>query len=157
MAEKKVLTQAELDALYEGSVDDIPDAPKFPTPKPGVYKLEIIGNERKEINDKPAHEIKYKVVEVLEEGETACEDAESCNPGDQFSQAYFMTTEGSAKTSMSILKELTAEVAERFGTGSLREACERSVGCVVTAIVSLRQNPKDKAKWYPNVTEWQLD
>jgi len=146
---------ADLDSLYEQSLDDIPALPGFKLPLPGVYKLKIVAQGLKDINESRAHEIQYEVLETLEaqEGNTI---GEACNPGDKFSQLYFMSTQKSVSFNMSRIGELLKPVSEAFGVKKFKDILEKAVGCEVIAIVKLRQNKMNKEQWFPEVEELQL-
>lgn len=154
--QKTPLSPEELDALYSRSLDDIPEMPGFPLPKPGVYVLEVIEQGLKEINDSRAHEFKYRVIECLEEGETICSEAKSCVAGDIFSQLYFMTTAKAVDFNIGKIMELLAPVRERFGSMTFPDLCAAYVGCQIRAIVKLRQNKQNKEQFFPEIAEMEL-
>lgn len=145
---------ANLESMYEQNLADIPDLPGFPIPHPGVYRLEVVEQGLKDIGDSKAHEFKYKVLEVMEVGDES--KGEDCIPGDMFSQLYFMTSEKSIAFNFGRIKNLVAPIAERFGTKSVRESCEKFVGCEIQAIVKLRQNAKNKEQFFPEIEEYEL-
>lgn len=153
---KVPVSQEELDALYGRSLDDIPELPGFPLPKPGVYALKVVEQGLKDINESKAHEFKYQVVEVLEEGETASTEAKSCIPGDMFSQLYFMTTQKAVEFNIGRIVKLLAPVKERFGCSGFTDLCAAYVGCEIRAIVKLRQNKQNKEQFFPEIEEIEL-
>lgn len=155
-AEKVALTPEELDAMYSRNLDDVPEMPGFPLPKPGVYHLRVKEQGLKEINDSRAHEFKYEVVEVLEESDTLAPEAKSCVPGDQFSQLYFMTTQKAIDFNWDRIVKLLQPVKERFGSKTFPQMCEAYVGCEIRAIVALRQNKEKKEQWFPEIKEMEL-
>lgn len=145
----------DLDSLYEQSLDDIPALPGFKLPNPGVYRLKIVAQGLKDINESRAHEIQYEVMETLELSDKGGA-GEECIPGDKFSQLYFMSTPKSVAFNMSRIGELLKPVSEAFGVKKFKDILEKAVGCEVIAIVKLRQNKMNKEQWFPEVEELQL-
>jgi hypothetical protein len=150
-----VAAQANLEAMYEKSLDDIPELPGFPLPFPGVYKLKIVAQGLKDIGESRAQEIQYEVVESLEVNSSG-PAGEQVIPGDKFSQLYFMTTAKSIAFNFSRITTLLKPVSDAFHCGNTKETLEKAVGCEVTAIVKLRQNKMNKEQWFPEVEELQL-
>ena len=152
--EQDVSAVANLESMYEKSLDDIPELPGFKLPAPGVYKLKIVGQGLKDINESRAQEIQYEVREVLESQEHAV--GELCIPGDKFSQLYFMSTQKAIAFNMSRIAVLLQPISSAFGVKSFKDTLEKAVGCEVVAIVKLRQNKMNKEQWFPEVEELQL-
>lgn len=152
--EQDVSAVANLESMYEKSLDDIPELPGFKNPAPGVYRLKIVAQGLKDINESRAQEIQYEVVEVLESNEGG--PGEQCIPGDKFSQLYFMSTQKAIAFNMSRIAALLQPISAAFGVKSFKDTLEKAVGCEVDAIVTLRQNKMNKEQWFPEVNELQL-
>lgn len=145
---------ANLEAMYEQNLADVPDLPGFKVPHPGIYVLLVKEQGLKEIGESRAHEFKYEVKEVLEIGDES--KGQECVPGDIITQLYFMTSEKSITFNMGRIKQLISPIAERFGTRGMGESLEKFVGCEIRALVKLRQNKQNKEQYFPEIEEYEL-
>ncbi len=152
----------ELDfSLLDKDLSDIEDLPGFEVPSNGEYILQL-KSALKMVNNKPAVEASYVVVECVKKDNDADPDSKE---GTKFSQLFFLTGDGSdpekdaemQALGLGKLKQLVAGVAEQVGVSNmgvlLRDHLKE---CVVTATVKRRVDTKDKDRIYATVKNMQL-
>ena len=89
--DKTVVAEDDIEAMLNQDLDDIPDLADFVVPKEGVYAVNVKDvDTTKEVGDSRCIEIKYKITELLEQGNSPLGD--DCKVGDEFTQLYFLTT-----------------------------------------------------------------
>jgi len=138
-----------MDALLDGTLDDLKDMPEFkPFPK-GAHRC-VINIEQKKIDGWPAFEIKLKGLETVE-----LADATSDQPleaGAETSVAFFMAHEKDivAELGQGKFKLIMASAAEKFGAKSTRDLIADCQGAEVIVITGLRDN-KDKTKKFTDI------
>jgi len=143
---------ADLDALLNQSLDDIPEVADFVVPKEGVYQLHVEKvDKNKEINEKRTIQFDYAIVECLQERGT--DTGDSVKPGDKFSEAYFVGSKEQGAFVQGLLKKLLAPVAARFSTSNLGTTIDAYAGCNIAATIKHRRNKDDKSIVYPRVTK----
>ena len=134
----------DINALLDGTLDDLADMPEFKPFPPGAHKV-IINVTQKVINKHPAFEVSMKAVETIELANAAdtplTKDAET-------SVAYMMDNElGQGK-----FKRILSAVAAHFGQKSNRELIAEMSNLECLVITTQRQN-KEKTQSYTDIVE----
>lgn len=143
----QVTQVASIDALFAMSIDDIADLPGFEVPCEGSYILNI-SLETKSIKKKPALEVNYEVVELVEPatpGETAV-------VGTKFSTANFIDNEYGLGNAKKVLATF-AEFANSRNPGDIIAAVK---DVRVAATLKHRKDKEDPSKIYANVSNITL-
>lgn len=138
MSADKTTSFDSLDDLFDADLDDLADLASFETPPKGAYVCTVttIG---KQINDKPAVEATFTVVETVE-----LEDS-SLTPvavGTKFSTMYSIGNE----TGIGSLKKFLAPFAAHFGTGKLGELVRDHVKEITVSLTLKHRKAKDDAE-----------
>jgi hypothetical protein len=139
------MTDFNINALLDGTLDDLADTPEFKPFPVGTHKV-VITLAQKEINKKPAFEMKIKALETIELANPN-EDAPLAN-GDETSIAFLLDNE----YGQGDLKKVLRAAAEKFGAKSNRELIEDVQNAEVAIITGLRSN-KDKTQKYTTLVE----
>lgn len=140
-----------IDALLDGTLDDLADLPEFKPFPPGVHRG-TIKMSVKEIGDK-----KHKAVEVsltaAETVETPAGSEEVVSPGQADKVLYFLTHDNPkvAEIGQGQFKELMKSFAEHFGAKSNRELMADAEGAEVMFATALRTDKRDPSKKYLNL------
>ena len=139
---------SDLDTLLDATLDDLEDLPEYKTFPPGAHKV-LATMESKEINNKPAIELSFKYMEVMELVDT---DGVAPVAGDESSTLFFLDNEygrGNLKAALQSFQEFT-------GGSTNREIVEgvKDVECVI--LTSYGKNKNDPDKPYLNVKEIQV-
>jgi hypothetical protein len=137
---------SDLDTLLDATLDDLEDLPEYKTYPPGAHKVTAT-LEAKEINKKPAIELSFKYLEVME-----LVDADAVAPvaGDESSTLFFLDNEYGRGN----LKNALAAFLEFAGADSTNReivAAVKDVECVI--LTSYGKNKNDPDKPYLNVKE----
>lgn len=138
------MSDSNLNALLDMSLDDMQDLPEFKVLNNGAHRV-TIEFETKEINKHPAVELKVKLLETLELADPSQEpDA----VGTESSVAFMMDNE----FGQGGLKEILKPLAAHFGTTKFGEIKEQAKGMEVVIVTKQRQN-KDKTQTYLSITK----
>lgn len=131
-----------LDSVIARDINEIPDLPDYKTPPAGSYSLMIEKIEPKEIGDKTALQITYKVDTVYELviPDTPVED--QVIPGNLFTEAFFFDKVENIDMTLGALKKKFAPLAEPFGTTNLKDILEKAVGSKIDCVIHNRVNKK---------------
>lgn len=144
MAEKKEAQFGSLDDLFAASLDDIADLPSFELPPKGAY-IGTVSLEIKEVNNKPAVEATFTVVETVELED---KDEQPAAAGTKFSSAFIL----GSNIAEGKLKQLLAPFAAHFQTkevGALVRDLVKDV--TISFVLKHRKDKEDKEKFYPDV------
>ena len=123
------------DALLDVSLDDLADLPEFADFPAGVHRC-TVSITKKEVNSKPAMEVKLTGIETVELSKP--EEDKPINAGQTSSSLYFLDNE----FGQGAFKKLVAPLAAHLGVGNLRELIEQVEGTEVEAVTSFRKNKK---------------
>lgn len=132
-----------IDQLLSASLDDLDDLPSFSVPPNGSYIVDVT-TEQKTINDKPAIEASFVVVETVELADVSDVPAKA---GDKFSTLFTLNEIGIGK-----LKEFCVPFAEHFGEKSIGKLVSENIKGVRAAVtVKQRKDKTDPEKVYASV------
>jgi hypothetical protein len=136
-----------LDALLEGTLDDLKDLPEFKPFPPGVHKVTVT-SEQKKVNNKPCLEVKLKLVEVVE---LANSSDEPPAPGAEANVLLQLDND----FGQGMLKKILLAVAGKFGAKKNSEllADLQNLECVVAT--NVRDN-KEKTAKYLSIVEFMV-
>ena len=148
MSENTIL---DLDALLDGSLDNVQAAPDYVTPPPGNYMLAIDDAKLEKYKSKEGKEgvrikLGYKVVQTIDLSENT--DEPPVADGSMFSESFLYTEEGLPyfkKTAQNILDVKSIEGV------SMRELLDGLKGTEFRARIGSRTSEKDGKK-YENAT-----
>ena len=127
----------DINALLEGTLDDIEDLPQFKAFPTGLYVC-ILTLEQKKIGDHPAIEAKFKLVDVKELSDKS---ATPPNVGDTTNIAYMLDNKYGAGN----LKVLLTAAAEKFGKKTNKDLISDCQNAEVTVIFDVRSGKGDKS------------
>lgn len=131
MADKQDLSNVDIDALMEGTIDDIADLPEFKAFPAGTH-LAAFNWEYKTINKHPTWIMKLKAIETKEL--PADSKDQPCVAGDETGVNFMMDNEvGQGKW-----KEIMKVLAAKFGAKKNRELIEESQGCEALFVTKVR-------------------
>ena len=142
----------DVNAILDGTLDDLADLPEFKPFAPGSYIVSLSIKDKTaqkdRINGHPGFEFKLKVQEVLE-----LNDKEGVPPaiGDETSILYLLDND----IGQGNFKNLMKVTAEHFGAKSNRELLADLQGATVMVITKQRAN-KDKTKMYDDIVEMKV-
>lgn len=133
-----------MDAILDGTLDDLADVPEFKPFPAGTHKA-VISFEAKKVNNHPSVEVKLTAIETIELPDNS--GAEPVSPGQEGTVLYMMDNElGQGK-----FKNLLRELAKHFGEGKTnRQIMEDANKAEVLVVTTLRPN-KDKTKMYMDI------
>lgn len=133
-----------MDAILDGTLDDLADLPEFKPFCPGTHKA-IITMEQKKVNNHPAIEVKLKAIETIEL--PANSDAEPVSPGQEATVLYMLDNElGQGK-----FKKLLKQLAEGMtGVTTNREIMDTAQNADVLVVTTQRPN-REKTKMYMDI------
>lgn len=136
---------SDLDSLLDATLDDLEDLPSFEPFPVGAHKV-LATLEAKTVNDKPAVELSFTYLEVVELADPA---ASAPKEGDGASTLYFLDNEfGRGK-----LKPVFVAFAELAGSRVGRDIIEAVTSIECIAVTTLTKNKNDPDKPYMNVKE----
>ncbi len=148
----------DIDSILDGTLDDIADLPSFAAWPSGAYRATLKeGFKLKEINGKPAYELKLTNEEVLEIS-NALEQEEAPKIGDEASLAFGMDSE----TGRGFFKEAIKPFVEALGlpsgqAGVIRAAVDSSKGLQVMVILKRTKKTVDgEEKKYQHLVKLSL-
>lgn len=139
----------DMDALLDGTLDDLKDLPEFkPFPR-GVHRC-TLSIESKKIDGWPAFELKLKALETVELSDSTTD--QPVEKGAETSVAYFMKHEKDivAELGQGKFKQIMAAAAEKFGAKKNGELIADAQGAEVLVVTALRDN-KDKTKKFTDI------
>lgn len=152
MAENKAQF-ANLEELFDSDLEDIADLPAFEVPPPGTYILEVT-TDTKEINDKPAVEAKFKVIETTElkiQDESHGKYRAPVKDGTEFNIAFILGNE----VAEGRLKQFLVPFAEFFsekGKGSTGRLIRDHIKATrIAAQITNRQDKEDPERFYASI------
>lgn len=135
---------ADLDSLFSASLDDIADLASYETPPKGAY-IAAVTTTSKEINNKPAVEAEFTIMETVELEDGA--DKPVAN-GTKFSTAFIL---GNA-VSEGKLKQFLMPFASHFGSTNIGQLVRDEIKEVtISFTMKHRKDKEDKEKFYPDV------
>ncbi len=139
---------SELDELLDVTLDDLDDLPSFEPYPSGAHRV-TASFELKDINGKPAAELKFTLLETLE---LADPQATAPKPGDTCNTMFMLRNE----FGLGNFKKTSAPFAEALGLTSIRDILEgvKEVECVI--ITGIRVDKNDTSKRYLQVKELSL-
>lgn len=129
-----------LDALLDGTLDDLADMPEFKPFAAGTH-LCTLGLEVKKVGEHNAVEVSLKHKETVELSDTT---ETPPNPGDSTNVLYFLSHSNPkvAEIGQGQFKELMKSLAEHFGAKSNRELIADGNGCEAYVVTNLREEKK---------------
>ena len=146
------MPEFNVDAILDGTLDDLADLPEFKPYPAGSYIVGLSIKDKTAVKDRinghPGFEFKLKMQEVLE-----LNDKEATPPavGDETSILYLLDNEIGQGNFKNIMKAS----AEHFGAKSNRELLADLQGATVMVITKQRAN-KDKTKMYDDIVEMKV-
>ncbi len=140
MSSTETTSAFNLDALLDGTLDDLADVPVFETFHAGAHKVTI---NWKKVDKKPAYSLCLTLIETVELANA--EDTPQ-KPGTQTSVMFMLDNE----YGQSAFRKIIASLAEHFGAGTNREILEKSEGAEVVAVTKKRAN-KEKTAEYTDI------
>lgn len=129
------------DSILDANLDDLADLPEFASFPAGVHRC-TVSLTKKEINSKPAIEVKLVAIETVELSKP--EEDKPVNAGQVSSAAYFLDNE----FGQGAFKKLVAPLAASLGVYSLRELLEQAEGTEVEAVTAFRKNKKTGEEYF---------
>lgn len=129
------------DSILDANLDDLADLPEFASFPAGVHRC-TVSLTKKEINSKPAIEVKLTAIETVELSKP--EEDKPVNAGQVSSAAYFLDNE----FGQGAFKKLVAPLAASLGVSSLRELLEQAEGTEVEAVTAFRKNKKTGEEYF---------
>ena len=146
------MSEFNVDAILDGTLDDLADLPEFKPFAPGSYIVVLSIKDKTAVKDRinghPGFEFKLKVQEILE-----LSDKDSTPPaiGDETSILYLLDNEIGQGNFKNVMKA----AAEHFGAKSNRELLADLQGATVMVITKQRAN-KEKTKVYDDIVELKV-
>ena len=124
--------------LLEGTLDDLADLKGFKVPPTGAYGVVVVDIGSKTINNKPAVEANFKILEVLEVSEGLELEESPPAAGDEFSTLFILDNE----TGQGFYKEFLKAFAGHFKTAKISELMALIRGSQVVITVKRTKNEK---------------
>lgn len=145
-------TTFDMDALLDGTLDDLADMPEFKPFTPGIHKCKVT-MKVKEIEKFPVIEVGLKVIETIE----VSPGVEPMLPGAETSCAFFMKHSNPlvAEMGQGKVKILFTALASHFGQKSNRDLMADANGAEMLVVTGQREN-KDKTKKFTDIVEWSV-
>lgn len=134
-----------LDALLDGTLDDLADVPSYEPFHPGAHKVVI---NWKRVEKKPAFSLNMTLVE---HGELSDSNAIPQKPGTQTSVMFMLDNE----YGQSAFRKIMTSLADHYSAGTNRELMEKSEGSEVLVVTKLRKN-KEKTAEFTDIVELQV-
>lgn len=144
----------EIDALLDGTLDDLADMPTFKTPLPGTYMASIVSFEVRDVNGVKAPEIKLNFRELLEAADGVSETALAGQtlPIESSQLFTFFTKEGKVnEMGQGQFKETCGALKEATGCEKNSEIMAASKGMDVAVTIKTRADKNDKDKLYMTI------
>lgn len=144
------MSEINMDALLDGTLDDLADIPEFRTFPPGAHKVKF-NWEQRVVNNHPAIEVRLTAVETVELAKPADEENKALVGGEVGSVLYMLDNAiGQGK-----FKELMKSFAAHYGAKSNRELLTDAQGSEVLVVTDLHSN-KEKTKSYMDIVKLQV-
>ncbi len=141
------MTDFNMDAMLDGVLDDLADAPEFRPFPAGTHKVTITILQKK-IGTHPAFEVGMKAIETIELSNS--EDT-PLTAGATSSTAYMMDME----IGQGNFKKILASLANHYGAKSNRDLIADAQNAEVLVVTKVRQN-KEKTQSYTDIVELQV-
>lgn len=144
----------EIDALLDGTLDDLADMPTFKVPLPGTYMASIVSFEVKDVNGVKCPEIKLNFRELLEAADGVREEAlaEQTLPLEASQLFTFYTKEGKPnEMGQGQFKECCGSLKEATGAEKNSEIMAASKGMDVAVTIKTRADKTDKDRLYMTI------
>lgn len=141
------MTDFNMDAMLDGVLDDLADAPEFKPFPAGTHKVTITIAQKK-IGTHPAFEISMKAIETIELSNP--EDTPLA-AGATTSVAYMMDLD----IGQGNFKKILSALASHYGAKSNRELIADAQNAEVLVVTKVRMN-KDKTQNYTDIVELQV-
>lgn len=148
MAEAKIdaASQADLDALLAGTLDDLADMPEFKNYPTGAHKV-TFNWETKVVNKKPSVEFKFAYIEPIE-----IPDSTAVPPKvkDEASVLCMLKNNDGSKNEFSegTIKMVVAALKERFPGTTNAETLNAAKGAEVIILTSLKEDKSTNPSTY---------
>jgi hypothetical protein len=140
------------DALFDKELTELAELPSYVPPPTGTYNLRIsVGF--KEINKKPAVEVRATVLDTIE---LADETEQRVKPGSEFNYAFILLDKDGKpnETAEGFMREFLAYFTDYAQTTNLKELVSGAIKDVdCTAFVKRKQDNKDADRWNVNVKD----
>lgn len=138
-------SQADLDALLAGTIDDLADMPEFKNYPNGAHKVKFDW-EMKVVNKKPSIELKFVYIEPIE-----LADATATPPkaGDEASVLCMMkNNDGSVNEfSQGTVKLVVAALVTHFPGANNGAILNAAKGAEIVIITELKENKQNPGNW----------
>ena len=142
------MSNSILGNLLDATLDDLADLPGFLVPPNGAYTVSMKIAE-KEVNKKPAIEVKMVIKETVE---IANPDDKAPPDGTECSTLYFMDNE----TGVGFFKELFKTIGPALGVKTIKELFEATASGVECLVVTKSNFNKDKTQEYLNIVKAEV-
>jgi hypothetical protein len=134
----------DMDALLDGTLEDLADAPAWEDYPPGAHLVEVTKIERFMVqNDatKQGMKFHFKAKQTLE----ATDPEKVVSPDQVATLSFFLVhpSETAVKQGQGQFKEIMAVAAAQYGAAKNSELCEKLVGSEVILVTDLRPEKKD--------------
>ena len=132
----------DMDALLDGTLEDLADAPEWKEFPPGAHLVEITEIEQFKVDDtKKGIKFKFKGKSTLE----ADDPEKVISEGQVTSISFFLVhpNENTVKQGQGQFKEIMAVAAAQYGADTNRNLMDKLVGSEVILVTDLRAEKKD--------------
>jgi hypothetical protein len=141
------MSDVNLDALLDATLDDLEDLPEFKPFTPGAHQC-LATLEAKVVADHPSIELTLKLTETLEQGDPS---ATPSKPGDEANVLFMMdNTVGQGKW-----KKVAEVLHAALGTTTNRELVEQVQSMEVVIVSGIRVDKKS-GREYMDLKEFQV-
>lgn len=148
MSDKELIT--DIDALLDGTLDDLADMPEFKPFPIGTHKIKM-RIEQKKIDGFSAFEVKLTAIETLEL--PAGSEESPVAAGDTTNVLYFMNHKNPqvAEMGQGGFKELMAAASDKWGKKTNRQLLEDINSSDECTVVTNKRGNKEKTKMYTGI------
>lgn len=143
------MSDFDVDALLDSTLDDIKDLPEFKPFPPGAHRA-LASLELKEVNDKPCVEMKLKGKETIQLSNPT--EHTVIKEGDEASVLFMLDNEFGRGNMKKTLKPLQ----EALGAATTRDLIEQCQDVEVLIVTSFAKNKNDPDSPYMNIKELQV-
>lgn len=149
MAKNETKISADVDALLDGTVDDLQDKPEFKAFPAGGHLCQIFFMPKAIADVGQGVEIKLVARQTLQ---LEFEGDEPLNPGDETQVFLFFTHENETvvKFGQGTFKEIMAVLAAKYGAKSNRLLMQEAQGNEMIVLTEQREN-KDKTQSFTSI------
>lgn len=142
----------DIDALLDGTLDDLADLPEWTVPNPGSYIAEVKSFEVKDINGQKSPEIKLLFTELIEAADESLEP--QTLPIEAGMLFMFFTKDGKPnEMGQGQFKEIIAALKPVVGGDKNSEVMANAKGAMVAITTGVRQDKNDKDKKYLKINQ----